>query len=398
VKQGRGAESADSPAMQMRTARVLHVINGLRRGGAETTLMKLVAADRRPSRFHVVSLTDLGEYGAAIRAMGATVTCFHMKGDRIPAAVIRKLTKLIRTEKPAVVQTWLPHSNLIGGLAAKLAGVPVCWGIRQANLSREANRPRTLLVAKACAWLSSVVPSRIVSCSQRAVSVHRNFGYRGSFEVIPNGFDISAFSVTPETRASMRSELGIDGNTFVLGHVGRYDVHKDYPNLLRACGILAAEGKQFHLVMSGDGIDDANPDLQILIAKHGLINRVTLLGVRRDIPRLMAAIDLFVLSSLAEAFPNVVAEAMAANVPCVVTDVGDAAIIVGSAGWIVPPRDPVQLAQAIARAVNHPHADRQRIGLEGKHRVQSLFSMERMTDAYNRVWADAVRGRQECAA
>ena len=377
---------------------VVHVINSLDRGGAEATLFKLVAADCRRHRTHIVSLTDLGEYGKSFLELGVHVTPLKIRANPTAATSIVRLARLLKRIRPSLVQTWLVHSNMIGGIAARLAGIPVCWGIRQADLSIELNGLQTATIAKACAWMSGSVPKYIVSCSERAVRVHQDFGYRGRFEIIPNGFNISDFHTDSDTRFSARASLGIPSAATVLGHVGRFDVHKDYPTLLRACGQLAREGKQFRLVLCGQGLDSENTALRALIANNGLADRVSLLGVQRDVLPVYAALDFFVLSSLSEAFPNVVAEAMAAGVPCIVTDVGDAGKIVGGAGWIVPPRDPAALAFGLAAAMDLPRWEWERVARDAKTRVASLFTVQRMVDAYHRVWARTVHAEVACAA
>src|SRR5690606_24342480 len=160
-------------------------------------------------------------------------------------------------------------------------------------------------------------------------------------------------------------------------------------NLIRAFSLLRKRMPDLHLVFAGTDCDDSNAELMRLLQEAGGMENVHLLGRRSDIPALMNALDLHVLSSShGEAFPNVVAEAMACGTPCVVTDVGDAAVIVGNTGWVVPPRDSEALARAIAEALAEgQNADmwhrRQRAA---RQRIVDEFSLEAMVARYHSVW------------
>jgi glycosyltransferase involved in cell wall biosynthesis len=371
---------------------IVHVINGLERGGAETTLFRLVSASSAHD-FQVVSLTSEGYFGPLLRERGIPVTCLNMRIRESSPFAIFPLVRLLKRLRPQLIQTWMPHANLLGGIAARVAGIPVCWGVRQANLSLAANKRRTLATARVCAWLSNWLPSIIVSCSRRAVAVHVAYGYAPRFEVIPNGIDVAEFFPKAGMRELVRLRLGISSDELVVGHVGRFDVHKDYDTLLTACGLLSQQHMRFRLLLCGPHIDGDNEALSALVAKHGMTDKVILLGARSDVEELMHAMDILAMSSLAEAFPNVVAEAMAVGLPCVVTDVGDAADIVGDTGWIVPPQDPPAFSRAMAEALNSSAEDRHLLGQAARSRVESRYSLDRMVASYERVW-DGISGRK----
>lgn len=174
--------------------------------------------------------------------------------------------------------------------------------------------------------------------------------------------------------------------------VARWDPAKDHQSLVAALAKLPRGEKQlWQCVLVGPGMDEANSEVVGWLAHYGLTGSVRLCGATPNVPSVMSALDLHVLSSIVEGFPNVVAEAMACETPCVVTDVGDAALIVGDTGWVVAPGAPDALASGLSRALD---AMTDRVAWRGRqqaarHRIASKFSVEAMVRSYGEVWQDA---------
>jgi glycosyltransferase involved in cell wall biosynthesis len=266
----------------------------------------------------------------------------------------------------------------------------VFWGIRHGNLTPGTVKRSTIFIAKLCALLSKFVPNRIVSCSLNASNSHVAIGYEKSrMTVIPNGYDVSRFTPDPMARARLRSEWGVCDGSFIIGMVARFNTQKDHANLLRALQILKKQGRLFYCVLVGPEMDGSNLQLQFLLQKFDVTDVVHLLGPRTDVPAVMNALDLHVLSSLGEAFPNVLAESMACCTPCVTTDVGDAAFIVGDSGWVVQPQDSEALAKAITKAIDiNTMIDKDWAcrKFKARKRIVEDFNMKKMIDAYQDLW------------
>src|SRR5690606_3866948 len=364
---------------------VVHIISGLGQGGAETVLHRLVSAPDQTTRHTVVSMSDEGVFGPRLREAGITVVTLGMPAGRLTWRGLRQLYRFLRRERPDVVQTWMYHADLIGGIVARWAGIrAVSWGIRNSGANLEKSSRLTNLIAWACARLSGLVPAGIIACAQDASARHQARGYRADrMEVIPNGYDLSRWTPRPDARERLRREWGIEGDAPLVGSIARWNPLKDHANLLEAFAVCARSMPQARCVLVGHGLTPDNPALMALIDRWQLRDKVILLGRRDDVPDVMSALDLHVLSSCAEGFPNVVAEAMAVGVPCVVTDVGDAARIVGDYGWVVPPQDGTALGrgiQAALRDLGTPAMD-ERVR-HGRERVQRLYSLTAMVSAY----------------
>jgi glycosyltransferase involved in cell wall biosynthesis len=234
-----------------------------------------------------------------------------------------------------------------------------------------------------CARLSSTVPHTIVCAAQTSLTAHAGAGYdRRRMTVIANGFDGAAWQPDPPGAAAVRAELGLRPEHRVVGCVGRFHAAKDHANFVAAAGRVAALRPDCRFLMIGRGIDGSNAALRSWIEATGHADAFVAAGERRDIAACMSAMDVFVLASRSEGFPNVVGEAMALGRPCVVTNVGDAAVLLGGTGRVVPPRNPEALATAIGELLAMPDARRQALGAAARARVMAEFSLERAAERF----------------
>jgi glycosyltransferase involved in cell wall biosynthesis len=357
----------------------------------------LRATDRTLFTPHVVSLTGLDQIGPRIEDLGIRVTALGVsRANPNPLSII-DVTKAIRAFRPEVIQTWMYHADLLGGIAARLnGGIPVAWGLHHTDHAPGSTSARTRVVIRSCARLSSTLPQRIICCSNATLKVHAERGYdRSRMIVIPNGFDITIFRPEPDARWSVRDELRIPEDAQLVAMLGRYHPQKDHRNFLDAARILAARAPRAHFILCGDGVEWENVELAELVEERGLRDRAHLLGRRDDVPRLLAALDVGSTSaSHGEAFPLVIGEAMACGVPCVVTDVGDSALIVGDTGVVVPPRDPEALAAGWLRLLQLDREEHARLGEAARVRIEENFEIGRIAGRFADVHHELVRGRE----
>lgn len=376
--------------------KITHVIAGLSMGGAQMMLYKLLShSDRTAFAAEVISLADVGPLDKKIRALGVPVRVLGMRPGVPNPLGLQRLARWLRQDPPHLVQTWMYHADLIGGLAAKLAGgIPVAWNIRHSNLDTQGNKRSTLWTIRACARLSQLLPTRIVCCSESSRQVHTALGYSpDEMLVIPNGFDLAAFRPDPAARSSVREELGISEETPLIGLVGRFNPQKDHGTFIRGAARLHADLPEIHFLLCGDDVTSENSELAEWLKASGIGDRCHLLGRREDIPRLTAALDIATTSSAyGEGFPNVIGEAMASGVPCVATAVGDSALIVDKAGRIVPPRDPRALAEAWRALIMLGPDGRARLGLAARHRVEKHFSLPGVVARYQSLYEELAPG------
>lgn len=369
------------------------IITGLDTGGAEMMLLKVMEnIDRERFSPHVISLTRVGEIGQRIRALGIPVEALGMTPGLPSPFALWRLLRRLRLIRPEMVHTMMYHANLLGGVATRLAGISaLSWGIRHSDLSWRANKLATLAVVAAGARLSGWVPRIILSCSTVARQVHIRQGYCATkMVVLPNGFDLSSFQPDAAARAAVRQELGMASDAPLVGLIGRFDPQKNHAGFFEAARLLHRRLADVHFVLAGKGIVPENRELMRLMQAAGVLDVTHLLGVRRDIPRLMAALDVLALSSIGEAFPNVLGEAMACGVPCAVTDVGDSAYIVGDTGRVVASGDMAALAAAIADLLILAPTERQVLGERARARVAENFEIGAVTRMYEKFFLDSL--------
>jgi glycosyltransferase involved in cell wall biosynthesis len=372
----------------VRAMRVAHVITDLDTGGAEIMLARLVKTFAGTTIDNaVISLGTRGPIGERIASAGIPVFSLGMRPDRPDPRALWSLIRLLRRIRPAIVQTWLYHADFAGLVAGTLARMPVVWNLRCAELDpRDHSRSlSTLLRALA---LASRYPAAVICNSHAGQRAHEQLGYMPrKWAIIPNGFDTDAFSPCPAARGELRRELGLSDDAPLVGLLARFHPMKDQATFLNAARTVSTAKPDVRIVMAGRGVDTA-PALNELVDELALHDRVHLLPERHDPSRFLAALDVSVSSSYGEAFPNVLGEAMACGIPCVATDVGDSAHIVGDTGQIVPPRDPAALAAAILRLLDMDNTRRATYGLAARARIVSEFSLERAAGRYQELYRD----------
>lgn len=366
---------------------VEHVITGLDIGGAELMLSNL--AKRGVGYRHAItSLNANGLIAADLRAHGIEVTELGIgRGVRVFGSVRRIARKLV-AGRPVITQTWLYHADLIGGLAARRAGVPVVWNLRQTEVHPGGHKITTAMVVRLCAILSRSLPQRIVCGSRAAKESHYNMGFdKTKMAVISNGVDTDLFKHDCIARNEIRSELGVSFDARLIGRIGRYHPQKDYKTFAKMAARLVESLPNSCFVMAGTGVDWSNKELVGWLDDLKITRNCRLLGSRQDVARIMSGLDLLVSSSAyGEGFPNVVAEAMACEVPCVATNVGDSLEIIGDPECVTERADDRALATAAMNTLTRSLDIRKNLGKNARQRIRERYSLDHMVARYEHLY------------
>jgi len=384
--------------MNVNTPRILHIITGLSTGGAERALYNLLNGGLI-TRFenHVVSLSDEGTIGPQILALGVPVTVLGMRSGLPSLSSLRNLYQVVREYQPDVIQGWMYHGNLMAILARSFVSgcTKLVWNVRQTLYELDYEKPMTRIVIRLNKWFSTS-PGILLYNSKLSREQHESFGFSShKGQVIPNGIDVQRFSFSSALRHSVRSELHIPAKAKVIGHVARWHPMKDHPAFLHAAVDIALKYSETHFLLSGWNVSHKNEALQLLIPKR-VCSKFHFLGERDDVSNLMNAMDIFCLSSAwGEGFPNVIGEAMATGVPCVVTDVGDSAIVIGDTGVVVPPQDEEALAAGIESLLIMPLEKRRTLGANARDRIETNYRLEAIVSQYAALYEYLLKEKRE---
>ena len=362
--------------------RISHLITSLDTGGAERSLVNLVTAMNRDEfENEVITLLKPGSMAQALAQAGIPVTSMDIGRYRLNPAALLSLIRYLRRKKPAILQTWLYRADFFGSIAGLFAKPDhLVWNVRSSQINRPGIGRSTRYLARLLAMLSGR-PDAIIVNSHDGQRYHERIGYRPKqWFNIANGVDLQRFRPRRDERATLRTRLGVPADAAAIGLVARDHPMKDIDTFLRAASRFQREHDNARFVLCGDGLGPGNSTLTKLVRALDLDRNIVLLGRRSDIELIYPAFDLLTLCSIAgESFPNVLCEAMACDVPCVATDIGDSAEIIGDCGLIVPERDPEALTRAWHTLLEKPSQP----GTEtSRSRIAARYSLERMCAQY----------------
>ena len=375
--------------------KIAFLITDLDTGGAEIMLYRLLShLDREKFDPTVISLSRDGPIGEKIRSLNIPVLSLFIDPERPNPLAWFRLLRILRQIQPGLLQTWMYHSNLFGGLAGFLVKVPVVWAIHNSTTDSQHTRKRTIFIVRLCGLFSRFIPQKIISCSEKARQIHVEVGYvSDKFVILPNGFDLSDYKPDLDAANALRLQLGIEPATLLIGMVARYNPQKDHINFIRAARIFHQISPQTQFILCGEGLTWENLPISAEIDAADLRSHFHLLGRRDDMPSVFSALNLHALSSAyGEAFPNVLGEAMACGVPCVATDVGDSSFLIGDTGMVVPAKDPQALADAWDRLLRLSAEERLSLGERARQRVQQLFSIVQIARRYEDLYDQILDG------
>jgi glycosyltransferase involved in cell wall biosynthesis len=365
--------------------RISFLIRSLDYGGAERHLQTL-ARSLDKERFRVTVLCFYP--GGALEDELKASACVHLisldkRGRWDLLRFSWRLVKQLRAIRPHVLHSFLVEPNLLSVfLKPLLPRTLLVWGVRASRVHFENYDWLPRLNFRLQCFLSRFA-DLIIFNSDAGRAFHLGEGFAADKAlVIHNGIDTERFKPEAQTRRHLRAEFGIAPDTVLIGHVGRFDPMKDHPTFLRAAALICQQRDDVRFLLVGEGREDYARRLRGLAVELGISEKVIWLGARRDMTGIYNALDLFASSSYSEGFPNVIGEAMACGVPCVVTDTGDSALIVGEVGMAVAPRDPQALSAALISCMEKNFRE---LGAKARARILDNFSLKRMIEETERA-------------
>ena len=371
--------------------KVLHIITSTDVGGAENALYQLVAhADKSRFTMRVISLASKGPVANKIEADGIEVQSLEMKPGRFSIRAFFQLLHHIRSEKPDLIHCWMYHANLFGGFAGWLTRVPVVWGIHHHSAGKSHLKLKSIFILRLGA-LFSCIPKRILFVSENSLKAHIDLGFDEDKSIVtPNGVDTGHFRPNQNLGNSLRKKLGIPLNVPVIGHVGRFNPAKDHQTFIKASALIIKKMPQARFILCGKNVTEDNTQLFYYLETAGIKTEVHLLGEQLEMQGVYPAFDILIQSSLSEAFPLSLVEAMACGVPCVATNVGDSALIIGETGRLVTTGDHIAIAEKSFSLIKNKKLLK-KLGIQARKRIIDKFQITEVTKSMEAIYEDVIK-------
>lgn len=366
--------------------RILFLSTSMGMGGADKQILS--AAQELRTRGHevfIVSLTTLGPMGLEARSSGIPIESLEMRRGVPDPRGLARLVRLTRAWRPDVLHSHMVHANLMARALRLFVPIP-------AMVSTIHNIYEGGGVLMAAYRLTNGLVDHMTIVSEAAADrfVRERIVPRPLLSVITNGVDTDQFRNVPAgTRESLRRSIGIE-REFVWLAVGRFEIAKDYPNMLRGFARVREQHPQAVLLLVGRG--SLQQETEALVAELGLADGVRFLGVRSDVPEVMTAADGYLMSSAWEGMPMVLLEAAAAGLPIVATAVGgnEEVVLNEESGFLLPPGDSDALAAAMLRLMALPEAHRRSMGARGRERVRTHYGLSRVAQRWEDLYREVL--------
>lgn len=365
----------DAP-LELENNLIVHVITNFSGvGGAEMMLSRLILQTKDRYEHVVISLMDISDVYKD--ALDFCKSYHSLKWNGINTLnVVFELKRLLKNISPRVIQCWMYHANVLTTISQLgVVNKPnIFWGIHH-SLSSIKNESTSTKIGLLFSKYLSKKASGIIYCAYSSLKHHEEFGLKNTnTKVIPNGVSLKQFNLNTELQEQC-----------VIGFAGRYHTAKGFPYLFK----VIAELKEFPIIfkIAGSGVNFKNEEIAEYFSNYKLDkNKVILLDQVKDMPNFYNSIDVFLMTSITEGFPNVLLEAMASGLPCITTDVGDAKYIVENCGYVLPVRDVMGIKKAILEYFYLNNTDKQRLKYVARQRIEEKFSIEYISQQYITSW------------
>ncbi len=378
--------------------KIIHVINSLNKGGAEGNLYRLCKYQKNKygHKINIIILTliDNGFYEIYMKKFGIKVLTLGLKKNDSIFEIIKKFwifRKIIFKLQPDVIQSWMYHSNLITFFSPRQFRQKIIWNIRHTKLSVNFSKKITIMISIICGILSWIIPKKIIYCSKQSSSFHEKNHFYSKYKTkfIENGFSDKTFFSSFQKRLLFRRKYKINDSDIMLGFAGRYTKEKNIKSLLIAFSKIIKKYDNVFLFLAGKDINNQNSELQFIIKKYNIDKKIFLLDEQKNLLDFYNGIDLFLLTSHTESFPNVIAESMLCETPVVTSDVGSASNIVGECGFVMDSNTFDSIFINLNKTIKIIINNKKKWNLLKKKcrlKIKQDYSLEKMSNLYMSNW------------
>lgn len=367
--------------------KILFLSRQLNIGGAERQLVTL--ANELAARGHEIVIASYYPGGALSQMLDQKrikLISYEKKSRWDLFTLFFKTLKVVRDEQPTVLHGWMHTQNVVATFAKALnPKVTMVWAVRASNLEEHLDWAEKLTI-----WLQarlSIFASRIAVNSMAGLEYAVKSGLpREKMLFVPNGIDTNTFYPNDEERRRVRAQWNMGDDVKIVGNISRFDPIKNHTMFLKAAAGVAAERSDVRFICVGHGKESYLQELKQLARTLGLEGKVHWIQAQSEVRAVYNALDVFCSSSLTEGFPNVIGEAMACGRHCVVTNVGDSALVVGDTGVVVPSDDAKAMSAGLLDRINATET----LNLRARQRILENFTVAHLADKSEYVLYQAI--------
>ncbi len=378
--------------------RIIHIINSLNKGGAEGNLFRL--SERQKKKYKnkieitIITLIKNGYYENKLKKKGIKILSLNFNQKDKLSFLIKKIIRLryiLRTINPDIIQTWMYHSNFISIFIPKKYHHKIFWNIRHSELNFRISKKLTILISFICGFFSRLIPNKIIYCSEKSIRFHENIHFysKKKTSLIYNGFSEKIYYPSKKLRTNFRKKNKIKKDPIILGYAGRYAKQKNIETLLISFSKIINNYDNIYLFMAGKNINSENIELKNLVLKYKVNKKVIFLGQQKELLEFYNGVDLLLLSSHSESFPNVIAESMLCSTPVISSNAGCAKKIIGNSGFVLDKNDYISFTKGLNKTLNFYLSKKKNWKIMQRNariRIKNNFSIERMSEKYIKSW------------
>jgi len=378
--------------------KIVHIINSLKKGGAEGNLYRLCKVQKKKYKnkinIIIITLIDNGYYEYELKKKGIKILSLRINEENKIFDFIKKITKLrkyIKKINPDIIQSWMYHSNFLSIFIPKKYYNRIFWNIRHSELNLRISKKMTILLSIICGLFSRFVPKKIIYCSEKSIKFHENNQYysKKKTRLIDNGYSDKTYYPSNNLRLNFRKKNKIKKTDIILGYAGRYAKQKNIESLLNAFSKIVKNYENVHLYMVGKEINLQNKELINIISGLNIKDKITLLNEQKNLLEFYNGIDLLVLTSHSESFPNVIAEAMLCSTPVLASNAGCSKKIIDKYGFVLNKNDFLSITKGLKKSINILENKKRNWKFLKKNvrsQIKKKFSIEKMANSYSKNW------------
>ena len=378
--------------------KIVHIINSLKKGGAEGNLYRLCKVQKKKYKnkinIIIITLIDNGYYEYELKKKGIKILSLRINEENKIFDFIKKITKLrkyIKKINPDIIQSWMYHSNFLSIFIPKKYYNRIFWNIRHSELNLTISKKMTILLSIICGLFSRFVPKKIIYCSEKSIKFHENNQYysKKKTRLIDNGYSDKTYYPSSNLRLNFRKKNKIKKTDIILGYAGRYAKQKNIESLLNAFSKIVKNYENAHLYMVGKEINLQNKELINIISGLNIKDKIVLLNEQKNLLEFYNGIDLLVLTSHSESFPNVIAEAMLCSTPVLASNAGCSKKIIDKYGFVLNKNDYLSITKGLKKSINILENKKRNWKFLKKNvrsQIKKKFSIEKMANSYSKNW------------